>query len=140
MDNIVFEKIWEDDCIFEIKVTATSKYVTAYQKFYIDEKRLSDISQRIVQYSKFFKEPCYVQTGEKKGNFTPAFSMNISNIDMSGHVKIEVDIEISDIEDRSHRCLYYIKTDLGSLEIFGKKIERLCHSKVGSKVWLHQIY
>ena len=140
MDNIIFEKIWQDDYMIEIMVTATSEYVTAHQTFYIDEERLNEISQKIEQYINFLKEPCYIQTGEKSGNYTPAFSMTLSNIDMSGHIKIEVDIEISDIEDRSHRCLYYIKTDLGSLEIFGKKIERLCHSKVGSKVWLHQIY
>lgn len=36
-----------------------------------------------------------MELGKKEGNYTPAFSMCMMPADMSGHVKIEVDIEIA---------------------------------------------
>lgn len=54
-----------------------------------------------------------MEFGKKEGNYTPAFSMCMSPADMSGHVKIEVDIEIADHDTRSHRCCFYVKSELG---------------------------
>ena len=64
MDNIIMEKIWEDECMVEIKVTAISQFVTAYQTFYTFEEKLYDIASKISNY----KGSLYVETGSKTGN------------------------------------------------------------------------
>ncbi len=47
MDNIVLEKVWQDDQLVEIKVTLNSEFVTAYQYCYTDERILRNMSKKI---------------------------------------------------------------------------------------------
>ncbi len=104
MDNIVFEKVWQDDNLIELKISANSEFVSAYQNCYIEDKKLEKLSERICNFVEDYNENCYLEFGKKEGNYTPAFSMNILPADMLGHVKIEVDIEIEDNDTRAHRC------------------------------------
>jgi len=60
--------------------------------------------------------------------------MDILEADSSGHMKIEVDIEIADIDDRSHRCRYYVNGELGAIERFGHNINKLISGNVGDKI------
>jgi len=46
--------------------------------------------------------------------------MELLPADSSGHVKIEVDVEIDDNDTRSHRCCFYVNTELGQVEQLGK--------------------
>lgn len=61
---------------------------------------------------KDYSSQCYLEFGNKEGNYTPAFSMNVLPADTSGHVKIEVDLEIVDNDKRSHRCCFYVESEL----------------------------
>lgn len=77
MNNIIFEKVYQDDSLIELKITAESEFVTAYQKCYIEDKELIKISERICDYVHDFNTDCYLEFGKKEGNYTPAFSMYI---------------------------------------------------------------
>lgn len=133
MDNIIFEKIWEDECMIEIKITAISSYVTAYQTFHITEDKLSDIANEISNY----KGNLYVETGNKRGNNAPAFSMFVTSYNAIGKLNIEVDIEIDDINNRSHRCIYYVKSNIDSLKKLGKNLSTFYYSDIGTIILLH---
>lgn len=68
---------------------------------------LKDTSDKICDYIYDHSKPCYVELGKKSGNFTPAFSMCILPAEKSGHMKIEVDIEIADNDMRNViNCVY----------------------------------
>ncbi len=138
MNNIVIEKIWEDETIIEIKITAISQFVTAYQNCYTDELTLLDISKKIVEFTNNFTKDCYIQIGEKEGNYTSAFSMNFMQANSSGHVNIEMDIEIDDIKNRSHRCKYFVEGELGAIERLGNKLKTLCKSAIGIQISLYE--
>lgn len=56
--------------------------------------------------------------------------------DMSGHVKIEVDIEIADNDMRSHKCCFYVKYELGLIEQLGIALKELLKGQEGNKVSL----
>lgn len=56
--------------------------------------------------------------------------------DMSGHIKIKVDLEIADNDARSHRCCFYINSELGMLERFGKALKNLLMGKKGNVISL----
>lgn len=80
---------------------------------------------------------CYMEFGKKEGNYTPAFSMDIIEISTSGYVKIEVDMEIADNDSRKHRCCFYVKSELGLLEKFGKELKGLIEGSIGEQVILN---
>lgn len=137
MDNIIFEKIWQDDNLIELKITAISKFVTAYQNCYIQASNLKEITRKIISYTNIKDRNCYIQMGEKEGNFTPAFSMKIERIDSRGHLNIEVDIEIADTETRKHRCCFYIESEIGAIDRLGVNIDKLIKAELWTKVELN---
>lgn len=125
MDNIIFEKIWQDNSLIELRISANSKFVSAYQNCYIEDKELEEIANKVIEYAERYTESSYLEFGRKEGNYTPAFSMCIMPADMSGHVKIEVDIEIADNDTRSHRCCFYVNSELGLIERLGTALQLL---------------
>ncbi|EIY7149604.1 hypothetical protein SHT65_03490 [Enterococcus faecalis] len=134
MNNLIFEKVWEEDTFIEIKITAKSKYSTSYQMCYVDEDEINKMNEKIAFYIADYSQDIYIEFGEKKGNYTPAFSMEIKKADIYGHVKIEVDLEIDDIDDRSHRCKYFVESELGALENFRQKALNFYNSEIGTKI------
>ena len=137
MDCISFEKIWQDDNLIELKIFASSEFVSAYQNCYIQNVDLTTIAEKICEYTHNYKETCYLEFGKKEGNFTPAFSMCILPADISGHIKIEVDIEIDDNDTRMHRCCFYVNSELGLVESFGQSIKKLVVAELGEKFILN---
>lgn len=138
MDNIIFEKVWQDESLIELKISASSEFVSAYQSCYIEDKKLEETAEKICNFVGKYDESCYLEFGKKEGNYTPAFSMCMMPADMSGHVKIEVDIEIADNDTRSHRCCFYVKSELGLIEQLGKSLKKLIIEQDGIKVSLCQ--
>ena len=125
MDNILLKKLWEDDGFIELFIVAESEYIKANQTCYIDEKDFIKNINIMEKYINNFKERCYIEFGKKDGNFTPAFSMNIFPADLSGKIKIEMDLEIDDIADRTHRCKFFVSTELGQLEKFITRLKKI---------------
>lgn len=125
MDNIIIEKIWEDSNLIELQVTAQSEYVQANQSCYVEDEALVKIADKIDTYMKNYDIECYLEFGNKTGNFTPAFSLTILPSQNSGHVKVEVDMEIADNDTRAHRCCFYVNCELGQIERFGKLLREI---------------
>ena len=134
MDNIIFEKIWEDETLIQIKITAISKYITAFQNCYVNKITIEETNKRIKQYIDNYNNDVYIQFGEKIGNYTPAFSMNILKSDIYGHVKIEVDLEIDDTDDRSHRAKFFVVSELGAIEKFRIQFLKILENKIGATI------
>lgn len=136
MDNIIFEKVWQDGNLIELKISANSEFVNAYQSCYIEDNMLTEISKKMCNYVENYNTKCYLEFGKKEGNYTPAFSMCILSADKLGHTKIEVDIEIADNETRSHRCCFFVNSELGLIEKFAKSINNLITSSEGIEISL----
>ena len=134
MDNIIFEKVWQDESLIELKISVQSEFVSAYQNCYVQNTILSDISDKIIEYVDNYKMIYYLEFGKKEGNYTPAFSMKILPAEVSGNVFIEVDIEIADNDTRSHRAIFYVKSELGLIERLGKGLKTLNNEEVGAAV------
>jgi len=134
VENIILKKVWEDDTMIEVEITAISKHVTSYQLCYVNEMEMQEMVTKIERYIKDFTKEAYIQFGEKEGNYPPAFSMKLLNANSCGHIKIEVDIEIDDVDDRSHRCKYFVKSELGAIERFGERTLTLYKSEIGTSI------
>lgn len=129
MSNLEISKNWEDNNLLELSINAKSKFVTIHQLCYVQDTDLKEIGEKIIAYSFDAKEEIYVGFGEKEGNFTPAFSLSFLPADNSGRVKIEIDMEIDDNPDRKHRCKFYIYSELGLIEQFGRSLILLSENK-----------
>lgn len=135
--NLIFEKVWEDGDVIELKILAISEYVNVFQFCYVEKYFLNEVSTRILEYIKNKDKECYIEFGKKEGNFTPAFSMKFLASDNCGHVTIEVDLEIADNDSRRHRCCFYINSELGAIESFAKNIYMLSAKKIGATLNLN---
>ncbi|BDR59370.1 hypothetical protein [Xylocopilactobacillus apicola] len=109
-NNINIKKVWQDSDLLQLSIIASAEFVLVKQLCYIEKNTLRLIGEKIKQYSYDFKENCYVQFGELKGNYTPGFSLDFLAAHYSGNVKIEVDMEIDDNDEWKHRCRFYVNS------------------------------
>ena len=136
MDNIIFERLWKDSNIIELKVMASSEYINVFQSCYVEDVLLENAADKINTYIENPDEVCYLEFGNKTGYYTPAFSLSILPSDNHGHVKIEVDMEIADNDRRAHRCCFYVSCELGQIERFGQSLVSLISEDEEVKVSL----
>lgn len=130
MDNLIFTKVWSAEEQYGIvKVVVQSKYVKVNVDYYMVYSDLSIASAILLEYcSSFDKEKLVIFDG-LTGAQPPLFSMKILPAHKTGRLKIELDMEIDDNNERLHRCCFYIETELGLLEQFAKNILRIEHEK-----------
>ena len=95
------------------------------------------MTDKVLNYVVHYDKSCYLEFGEKEGNYAPAFSMCILPASVTGHLKIEVDIEIDDNNKRCHRCCFYVNSELGLIEKFGNTLGKLVTGQIGTKVSLN---
>lgn len=136
-DNIIFQKIWQDEGLIELKITAIGEYVRACQNCYVEKLFLEGLAGDFQKYMSHYDKGYYIEFGKKEGNFTPSFSMEFLPADYHGHVKIEVDVEIADNDSRAHRCLFYINSELGTIEELGKSLSQLPDKEPGAMCALY---
>lgn len=135
-NNTIFEKIWEDVYMAEYEITCTAKLIFIKQFVYIQSDDMKMIADRISDFIKYPRKSQYIQIGEKTGRYNSAFSMEFISADNRGHVLVEFDLEIDDNEERKHRASFYVKSELGLVERFGKRLLALASKEIGNKVEL----
>lgn len=137
MDNLILKKIWQDEDLLELNIIGMCDYVKAHQDCYISKKDLEKLANEIKKINDT-SEKIYLEFGKKDGDYTPAFSLLIMPKNKNGHIKIEVDMEINDIETRTHRCMFFVNTELGMLERFGEKLKRIKDFEIGRMICLNE--
>ena len=140
MDNIIIEKIWNDsdivnNSLFEIKLTCINEYININENVYLDNSISKKISDKIEKYIKTNKE-MYYEINIKKG-YTDGFSIKILPYDNTGHILIEMKMEIADNNRKLHYATFYIKTEIGLLENFGRKIKDIINLDIGECIKLN---
>lgn len=137
MDNLKIQTVMKDGNLVELRIEAMSEYVSIHQSCYVSDSDLLFFSKRIADYISDPESECYLEFGKKSGNYTPAFSMLILPMERNGHVMIEVDFEIDDNPDRQHRCSFYINSELGCVEGFGRRLSGLLVNDTGTQLELN---
>jgi hypothetical protein len=137
MDKLKIQTVMKDGNLVELRIEAMSEYVSIHQSCYVSDSDLLLFSKRIDEYISDSKSECYLEFGKKCGNYTPAFSMLILPMNRNGHVMIEVDFEIDDNPLRKHRCSFYINSELGCVEGFGRRLGGLLVNELGTEIELN---
>ena len=140
MDNIIIEKIWNDSDIsntglFEVKLTCITEYITINENVYMNDSLVKEFANIIEEYTVNNKET-YFEIPIKEGH-TPGFEMTILPFDKHGHIQIEMKMEIDDNDKKLHFGIFYIKTEIGLLEKFRLKLNKLLNLEIGEKISLN---
>lgn len=142
MDNIVIEKIWNDDDInnFEIKITCTNNKNEFSNNYYFCTILSKKIEKKIDKFLKKRKmqEISFITRNK---NRTPSFALKFIDLDYDNNILILVTME-NVISDRVH---YYelenriitIKTTMQQLELFKGKVAKLVELGINQKITLN---
>ena len=49
-DNIIFSKVWEDDCLIELRVTCTSSAASVISNIYVSDDSINELICKIRQF------------------------------------------------------------------------------------------
>ena len=124
MNNIIIKKNWQDEQIVELQVTCVSDRITATTEVYSTIRSLEDLANRLGQIINGELREAFWECSEKGEGTTPYLSLRFETVDMRGHIRIEVFMELDDGgEPNKHTCCFYVKSELGLLESFHSRLQ-----------------
>ena len=139
MDILSIERIWEDADFFEIEVVARSELISASVKSYTTEASINELASQLTTFPSKFDDKYLWKNGTKGDSSAPYISLEFWCEDKLGHIVVEVYTEIDDGASYSkHNCCFFIKTETGLLNNFGKSLAFLNERGIGKKVSLNQ--
>lgn len=136
-DDIVIKKVWEDGDLLELNILCISEFASASQNCYIQSSDLSLLSGRLEDAIVSLNQGCVLRFGESGNDYTPSFSMELYEISKTGHVTLEVTIEIDDNSTREHKCVFFVRSELGLLEIFAHALCSLADRDIDAVLHLN---
>lgn len=135
MDNLIFERVWQDEGFFEIKVTAQSELVQATTCSYTNDNSITELSERLVAFPISNTDEYLWRNGKRGDGHTPCVELRFFCKDKVGHIGIEAYMEIDDGASFDvHHCCFYLSAEPGLLNRFGKSLLLLNTPTVGTKV------
>ena len=139
MDILSIERVWEDTDFFEIEVVAQSKLISAKVRSYTTEASINELAHKLADFPQNFDDKYIWENGAKGDDSTPFVSLEFWCEDKRGHIAIEVYMELDDGASYSkHNCCFFVKTEGGLLNSFGKSLALLNESGIGKKVTLNK--
>jgi len=140
MDTLSIERVWEDADFFEIEVEALSELVRARAKTYIPTGGIADLALELATFPRNPNDRYFWEAGGKDDNSTPYISLEFYCEDKLGHITVEIYMGINDGAPQSkHNCCFFIKTEIGLLNSFGKSLTALNERGTGKKIVLNEI-
>lgn len=137
MNIISIERIWEDADFFQISVTAQSDIICATVKSYTTENSINELSSKLMSFPCKLNDRYIWENGTKGDKSTPFVSFEFWCEDKLGHIIVEVYMELDDgASYNKHNCCFFIKTEIGLLNDFGKSLKSLNERGVGVKTTL----
>lgn len=131
------ERVWEDVDFFEIEVVAQSELIRASVRSYTTVASINELASQLVTFPKKFDDRYMWENGTKGDNSTPFVSLEFWCEDKLDHIVIEVYMELDDgTSYNKHNCCFFVKTEAGLLNSFGKSLILLNEQGTGKKVIL----
>ena len=135
MDNMIFKKIWEDDGFYKISVYVTSSEISISNSIFVNHSDITYLSSMIDKYFQSNKEFIW-EAGVKKSDTEPYFKCKFYPMNIRGHIKIRIFMDIQNTFDEIGYSEFTIITESGLLGKFGSGIKKLNFACVGESVGL----
>ena len=140
VDNIIFNKLWQDNELIELEVLCSSSIITTKSRIYVADDLIDELIYQIQQFLDGKIEEG-IWANETKGDMSTAcLSLRFFKKDKLGHINIEVYVELDDGGKFSeHNCCFFITTEYGLLMNFCKNLVYLKRNFTNAKVQLNSI-
>ena len=131
MHNIKLERCWADPVVdlYELCITCSNDQITACaMECWCSNEILDDFANKIKQYSNKEISEFQCKIGEFELNGLSEVTFKVLPTDKFGYLYIQIDMKIydsSNLNCQSGNCTMNIKTEIGLLETFGKRISKL---------------
>ncbi|MDE7294239.1 MAG: hypothetical protein K2N72_07425 [Oscillospiraceae bacterium] len=132
-DDLIFKKIWQDEHMLELKITAVSESIKISSEYYITPERITEIGTYILQFISGNQKQGIITAGTFGGNNAPAFAMQM-NCDKCGHILLDITMELNDNARPKHQCSFYIKTEPGLFEKFARSLNGLIYAPLDTQI------
>lgn len=138
MNNYIsFERVWQDNSFFQIKVCCASDIIAATTKTYTSSELINELYCKLKEFLNGKANEIIWKNGEKGDDSTACVSLKFSHKDKVGHVLIETYMELEDGGNFSkHNCCFYLETELGLLFEFNENLHEILEPKLGQKIVL----
>jgi len=136
MNNLSIERIWQDNDFFEIRVTAVSQLVQATTNVYITDSDILQLANALATFPQKSDSEISWQVSESSA-IQKNLSLKVLQKDKFGHLLVEVYMIIKDGDcGENHHCCFYIQTEIGLLNTFGKRLSVINEPNLGAKITL----
>ena len=136
MNNISIERIWQDNDFFEIKVTATTQSARATTNVYVTDADILQLSSALANFPQGKDSEISWQVSESAA-IEKSLSLKVLPKDKKGHLLVEVYMIIKDGGcGEDHHCCFYIQTEIGLLNTFGKRLLAINKPILGTQIAL----
>ena len=139
-DNIIFRKVWEDDCLTELRVTCTSSAASVISNIYVSDDSINELICKIRQFlcSKDNDETSsWTSIGSEDGSVA-CVSLRFLKKDTLGHIAVEVFADIDDGGSRAeHHSCFFVNTEYGLLMSFCNRLVQLKENPAGYEIQLN---
>jgi len=140
MDFLSIERVWEDNDFFEIEVVAESEIIRANMRSYTTSESIKELASKLAAFPQNYNDRYIWENGEKGDATTTFISLEFWCEDKLGHIIIEVYMELDDgASYNKHNCCFYVKTEVGLLNSFGKSLFILNECGAGKKATLNRL-
>jgi hypothetical protein len=140
MDILSIERVWEDADFFEIEVMAQSDIIRASVRSYTTIASINELALRLTTFPQNHDDRYLWENGVKGDEYTPFVSLDFWCKDKHGRIIVEVYMELDDgASYNKHNCCFFIKTEIGLLNNFGKSLILLNKQGIGKKITLNQL-
>lgn len=138
MGKISIEKVWEDSDFFEIEVSAKSEMISAKVRSYTTIASINELALRLESFPQTPDDRYLWENGTKGDNSTAFVSFEVWCENKLGNIIMEIYMEIDDGGSYDkHNCCFFIKTESGALNSFGRSLRLLNREGIGEKITLN---
>ncbi len=136
-DSMKFERIWQEDNFFEIKITCRAEVIAVTTQVYISDENIDELCAKLNIFLDGDDETVLWKCGTKGDDSTTCFSLAFMRSNQLGHVRIEVYMELNDGGLLSrHNCCFFINTESGLLYKFLCDLPKIKQKHIGIQVIL----
>ena len=130
-DNIIFSKVWEDDCLIELRVTCTSSAASVISNIYVSDDSINELICKIRQFlcSKDNDETSsWTSIGSEDGS--------VACVSLRFLKKVFADIDDGGSRAEHHSC-FFVNTEYGLLMSFCNRLVQLKENPAGYEIQLN---
>ncbi len=135
MDNLIFKKIWEDELLYEIRIKAITERITVFTDCYVNDETLVNMRNDIADFIINKQKEKIVAVGTFGDDSVSLIAIKL-NQNRSGHILLDIKMELNDDSEPKHFCNFYLRTETGMMERFIDSFKYLCESPVDTEISL----